>query len=127
MPSVSPVGSFRLYPQAQQGSSSSIAIIHMGDGTTIKAKVLNYLGDPRCPMVLVLVNDIGLLEMLLQALIGCDGVNSGRWAARGLSVFPQGLNYEFQQFMIADKKAGFVPLNDKELYWFLFCKFTPKG
>ena len=71
-----------------------------------------------------------------KALIGCDGVhsvvaasclgltvpiNSGRWAARGLARFPQGhgLNHDFQQFVTAGaKKAGFVPLNDKELYCF---------
>lgn len=70
----------------------------------------------------------------MQAVIGCDKVNSvverwlgqpapgysGRWAARGMSMFPQGhgLNYEFQQFVTKNKRAG-VPLNDKQLYWLL--------
>ncbi|BFG35177.1 hypothetical protein CerSpe_214510 [Prunus speciosa] len=96
----------------QPQGSSSIVVLHMEDGTKIKTK----------------------------ALIGCDGVHSvvarwlglsapvssGRWAARGLATFPEGhrFNYEFQQFITADKRAGFVPLNDKELYWFLFCKST---
>ncbi|KAG2716379.1 hypothetical protein I3843_03G125300 [Carya illinoinensis] len=99
--------------QTQEGSSS--AIIHMEDGASIKAK----------------------------ALIGCDGVhsvvarwlgltapvNSGRWAVRGLAVFPDGhgLNHEFQQFVKVDKRAGFAPLNDNEIYWFLVCKFSSKG
>ncbi|KAF5480684.1 hypothetical protein F2P56_001415 [Juglans regia] len=99
--------------QTQEGSS--FAIIHMEDGASIKAK----------------------------ALIGCDGVhsvvarwlglsapvNSGRWAVRGLAVFPDGhgLSYEFQQFVTIGKRAGFAPLNDKEIYWFLVCKFSSKG
>ena len=72
---------------------------------------------------------------MLQSLIGCDGVhsvvahwlrlttpvNSGRWAVRGLAIFPEGhgLNHEAQQFVTIGKRAGFIPLNDKELYWFL--------
>ncbi|KAB1210326.1 FAD-dependent urate hydroxylase [Morella rubra] len=99
--------------QAQEGSSC--AVIHMDDGASIKAK----------------------------ALIGCDGVhsdvahwlglrppvNSGRWAVRGLAVFPEGhgWNLEGRQFVTAGKRAGFVPLNDKELYWFLTCNFSFKG
>ena len=75
-------------------------------------------------------------------MIGCDGVhlmvaarclgltvpiNSGIWTVRGLARFPQGhgLNHDFQQFVTAGaKRAGFVPLNDKELYWFLTGKAT---
>ncbi|KAG2716386.1 hypothetical protein I3760_03G123800 [Carya illinoinensis] len=97
----------------QEGSS--FAIIHMEDGASIKAK----------------------------ALIGCDGVhsvvarwlgltapvNSGRWAVRGLAVFPDGhgLNLEFRQFVTIGKRAGFAPVNDNEIYWFLVCKFSSKG
>ncbi|XP_065631240.1 monooxygenase 2-like [Quercus suber] len=91
--------------QVEEGSS--YAIIHMENGVSIKAK----------------------------ALIGCDGVhslvahwlrlttpvNSGRWAVRGLAIFPEGhgLNHEAHQFVTIGKRAGFIPLNDKELYWFL--------
>ncbi|KAG7987275.1 hypothetical protein I3843_03G125400, partial [Carya illinoinensis] len=98
--------------QTQEGSS--FTIIHMEDGATIKAK----------------------------ALIGCDGVhsvvarwlgltapvNSGRWAVRGLVVFPDGhgLNHESQQFVTIGKRAGFAPINDNEIYWFLVCKFSSK-
>ena len=72
---------------------------------------------------------------MLQALIGCDGVhsevarwlglttpvNSGRWAVRGLAIFPEGhgLDVNFQQFVTIGKKVGFAALNDKEVYWFL--------
>ncbi|KAJ4715443.1 FAD-dependent urate hydroxylase [Melia azedarach] len=88
---------------------SSIAVIHLGDGTIIKAKIL----------------------------IGCDGihstvarwlglsapVDSGRSAVRGLAMFPEGhgLNKEARQFVDAGLRAGFAPLNDKEIYWFLSC------
>ncbi|KAA8530994.1 hypothetical protein F0562_005716 [Nyssa sinensis] len=101
--------------EAQKQEGSSIAVLHMEDGTIIKAKVL----------------------------IGCDGVHSvvaswlglgapvysGRSAARGLAVFPEGhgLKQEFQQFVDVGKRGAFVPLNDKELYWFISCKSTSKG
>ncbi|KAF8012001.1 hypothetical protein BT93_I0199 [Corymbia citriodora subsp. variegata] len=94
---------------------SSICILALEDGTIIKSKVV----------------------------IGCDGANSkvarwlglgspvdsGRSAIRGLAVYPRGhgLNHEFQQFVDVSKRAGFVPLNDKEIYWFFLCKVPPKG
>ena len=80
---------------------------------------------------------------MLQALVGCDGVHSvvahwlglttpvhsGRWAVRGLAIFPEGhgLNHEFQHFLTTGKRAGLVPVNDKEFYWFLTIKFSSKG
>lgn len=69
-----------------------------------------------------------------KILIGCDGVHSmvahwlglakpvssGRFAVRGLAVYPEGhgFNHEVRQFLQVDLRGGFVPLNDKELYWF---------
>ncbi len=69
--------------------------------------------------------------MLLKVLIGCDGVHSvvanwlalsapvysGRSAVRGLAIFPQGhgLRQEVNQFVDAGKRAGFIPLNDRDL------------
>ncbi|XP_065621439.1 monooxygenase 2 isoform X2 [Quercus suber] len=98
--------------QAEEGSS--YAIIHMENGVSIKAK----------------------------ALIGCDGVhsvvarwlglttpvNSGRWAVRGLAIFPEGhrLDVDFQQFVTIGKRAAFAAINDKEVYWFLVGK-SSKG
>ncbi|XP_050204692.1 monooxygenase 2-like [Mercurialis annua] len=92
---------------AEQGGTS-IPVLHLEDGSIIKTKVL----------------------------IGCDGVNSvvakwlglsapfdsGRSAVRGLSFFPQGHGFnqqEVRQFVDVGKRAGFIPLNDKEIYWFL--------
>ena len=79
---------------------------------------------------------------MLQALIGCDGVhsvvarwlgliapvNSGRWAVRGLAIFPEGhgLDVDFQQFVTIGKRAGFAAVNDKEVYWGLVGK-SSKG
>ncbi|KAJ4974211.1 hypothetical protein NE237_007385 [Protea cynaroides] len=70
-----------------------------------------------------------------KVLIGCDGVrsvvarwlgliapvNSGRSAVRGLVVFPQGHGYKQTPYQFIDegKRAGFAPLNDEELHWFL--------
>lgn len=77
------------------------------------------------------------LNYCTQALVGCDGVNSvvakwlglsapvhsGRAAVRGLAVFPQGHGFkqEVTQFADVGKRAGFVPLTHKDLYWFLTC------
>ncbi|KAB1210331.1 FAD-dependent urate hydroxylase [Morella rubra] len=99
--------------QSQEGSE--FAVIRMDNGASIKAK----------------------------ALIGCDGVHSvvarwlglrpavdaGRWAVRGLALFPEGhgQNPVMRQFVSAGERAGFVPLNDKELYWFLTYVFSSKG
>ncbi|PON83518.1 FAD/NAD(P)-binding domain containing protein [Trema orientale] len=95
--------------EAQEHEGSSIAVVHIEDGNVIKAKVL----------------------------VGCDGVHSivaswlglppvvhsGRSAVRGLAVFPQGhgLKQEVQQFVGAGTRAGFIPLTDNDIYWFLTC------
>ncbi|KAH7520778.1 hypothetical protein FEM48_Zijuj08G0182100 [Ziziphus jujuba var. spinosa] len=94
--------------KTQEGSS--ISVLHLDDGTTIKAKVL----------------------------IGCDGVHSvvGRWlglgevvdsgrsAVRGLSLYPQGhgFNQEVNQFLTGGTRAGYVPIDDKQVYWFVACR-----
>ncbi|KAL5719641.1 hypothetical protein ACHQM5_012395 [Ranunculus cassubicifolius] len=88
----------------QEGST--ITALSLEDGTILKAKVV----------------------------IGCDGVHSevgrwlglkdpiysGRFAVRGLAVYPQGhgLGKEGQQFIDGHTRAGIISLNDKEIYWF---------
>ncbi|RVW85744.1 Monooxygenase 2 [Vitis vinifera] len=71
-----------------------------------------------------------------KVLIGCDGVNS--FVARklgltqpvnsGRSAFPEGhgVREHVLQFVDVGKRGGIVPLNDKEIYWFLTFN-TPKG
>jgi 2-polyprenyl-6-methoxyphenol hydroxylase-like FAD-dependent oxidoreductase len=90
----------------EQGGDASMAVVHLEDGTTIKSKVL--IG---CDGVHSLVARwLGLAEL----------VHSGRSAVRGLAVFPQGHGFkqEFPIFMDENNRAGFVPLNDRQLYWF---------
>ncbi|KAF8364720.1 hypothetical protein HHK36_033304 [Tetracentron sinense] len=93
---------------------SSITILRMEDGTIIKAKVL--------------VGCDGVHSMVAQWLGLKAPVHSGRSAVRGLAVFPQGhgLNHEVQQFLDLGIRAGYAPLNDKELYWFVVFKSSPK-
>ncbi|KAB1220070.1 FAD-dependent urate hydroxylase [Morella rubra] len=57
---------------------------------------------------------------------------SGRCRPMGsawVGLFPEGhgQNPVMRQFVSAGERAGFVPLNDKELYWFLIYVFSSKG
>ncbi|GAV63452.1 FAD_binding_3 domain-containing protein [Cephalotus follicularis] len=100
--------------QAQE-AGSPIAIIHLEDETVIKAKVL--------------IGCDGVHSVVARWLGIAPPVHSGRSAVRGLAVFPQGHGHrlqEVQQFVDLGKRAGIVPLNDKEAYWFLSCLSPPK-
>ncbi|KAJ9177746.1 hypothetical protein P3X46_012927 [Hevea brasiliensis] len=91
---------------------ASIVVLHLEDGTTIKSKVL--------------IGCDGVHSVVAKWLGLSAPVHSGQAAVRGLAVFPQGhgFNKEVTQFKDVGKGAGFVPLNDKELYWFFTC---PEG
>lgn len=91
--------------QAQK--ESSIVILRLDDGTTIRTKVL--------------IGCDGVNSIVARWLGLSPPVNSGRQAIRGLAVFPQGheMNHEVYQFVGAGKRAGFASLNDNEIYWFL--------
>ena len=55
-------------------------------------------------------------------------VYSGRSAVRGMAVFPQGHGFkEVHQFVGEGIRAGFAPLNDKDMYWFFSGTFSAKG
>uniref|UniRef100_A0ACD5WDX8 Uncharacterized protein n=1 Tax=Avena sativa TaxID=4498 RepID=A0ACD5WDX8_AVESA len=82
-------------------------ILHLADGSTLRAKVL----------------------------IGCDGINSvvarwlglaklsdsGRTATRGHARYPDGHGFEHKMMQFSGQgfRAGMVPCNDKDVYWFL--------
>ncbi|TVU48342.1 hypothetical protein EJB05_07976, partial [Eragrostis curvula] len=69
-----------------------------------------------------------------SVLIGCDGINSvvarwlglakpshsGRSAARGLAHYPDGHGFEprFLQFIGHGFRAGMLPCNENDIYWF---------
>ncbi|KAK3411521.1 hypothetical protein EUGRSUZ_I00273 [Eucalyptus grandis] len=97
----------------EQGSS--ICILALEDGTIIKSKVV--------------IGCDGVHSRIARWLGLSEPVDSGRSAIRGIAVYPQGhgLNHEVQQFVDVSKRGGFIPLNDKEVYWFLACKAPPKG
>ncbi|KAJ8648032.1 hypothetical protein MRB53_001055 [Persea americana] len=76
-----------------------------------------------------------------MVLVGCDGVNSvvakwlglqkpaftGRSAIRGLAEFPDGHGYKPELLQYSGKgfRSGFLPCNDKTIYWFLtYSQFT---
>jgi 2-polyprenyl-6-methoxyphenol hydroxylase-like FAD-dependent oxidoreductase len=94
----------------EQGGGASIAVVHLEDGTIIKSKVL--------------IGCDGLHSIVARWLGLAEPVHSGRSGVRGLAIFPQGYGFkqEVHQFVDEGKRAGFVPLNDREFYWFLTCK-----
>ncbi|KAG6793180.1 hypothetical protein POTOM_002373 [Populus tomentosa] len=94
----------------EQGGGASIAVVHLEDGTVIKSKVL--------------IGCDGLHSIVARWLGLAEPVYSGRSAVRGLAIFPQGYGFkqEVQQFVDEGKKAAFLPLNDREFYWFLTSK-----
>ncbi|XP_030517160.2 monooxygenase 2-like [Rhodamnia argentea] len=99
--------------QVEQGSS--ICILALEDGTVIKSKVV--------------IGCDGVHSRIARWLGLSSPVDSGRAAIRGLAVYPEGhgLNHEAQQFVDVSKRAGFMPLNSKDIYWFFGCKAPPKG
>ncbi|XP_062114765.1 monooxygenase 2-like [Humulus lupulus] len=94
--------------------SSSIAVVHLEDRTVIKAKVL--------------IGCDGVHSMVASSLGIAAPIHSGRSAVRGLAVFPQGhcLKDEMHQFIGTGRRAGLVPVNDKEIYWFFTCASPDK-
>ncbi|KAL9459379.1 hypothetical protein AB3S75_002723 [Citrus x aurantiifolia] len=100
---------------SQTLNGSSAALIHLGDSTIIKAKVL--------------IGCDGVHSMVAQWLGLSESINSGRSSVRGLAVFPHGhgLNQDIRQFVGVGLRAGFIPLNDRDVYWFLNCYSPPKG
>ena len=75
----------------------------------------------------------------MKVLIGCDGVNSmvarwlglqkpidtGRSAIRGFVEYPEGHGFEPKRHVYfgGGVRLGFVPCDDKSLYW--FCTIHP--
>ena len=94
------------FQSLEQGGDASMAAVHLEDGTTIKSKVL--------------IGCDGVHSFVARWLGLAELVHSGRSAVRGLAVFPQGHGFkqEVRFFLDESDKAGFVPLNDRELYWF---------
>ncbi|KAM3230541.1 hypothetical protein ACQJBY_060983 [Aegilops geniculata] len=90
----------------QDGGGDGAKILHLADGSTLRAKVL----------------------------IGCDGINSvvakwlglakpsesGRTATRGYAKYPEGHAFEpkILQFVGEGFRAGVVPWSDTDVYWF---------
>ncbi|KAK2977657.1 hypothetical protein RJ640_015654 [Escallonia rubra] len=101
--------------EIQRPKDSPIAVMRLEDGDVIKAKVV--------------VGCDGVHSVVARWLGLGSTVNSGRSVVRGLAVYPEGhgLNQEVQQFVDVGKRAGFVPLSDKELYWYLTHTSKPQA
>ncbi|RWR82539.1 FAD-dependent urate hydroxylase [Cinnamomum micranthum f. kanehirae] len=94
---------------------SSLAVLHMEDGTILNAKVL--------------IGCDGVHSVVAQWLGLKAPIHSGRMAVRGLAVYPQGHGFEHrvQQFVHDALRAGFIPLNSTDVYWFIIYKSCVKG
>ncbi|RWW45318.1 hypothetical protein BHE74_00048847 [Ensete ventricosum] len=87
--------------------AGGLKLLHLADGSTLRAKVL----------------------------IGCDGINSavakwlglkeptlsGRCAARGFAMFEEGHGFKpvFTQYFGRGCRAGLLPCDDNNMYWFV--------
>lgn len=67
--------------------------------------------------------------MVAQWLGLAAPINSGRSSVRGLAIYPEGhvLKNGGDQFLSYGKRGGIVPLNDKEIYWFITFSTMPRG
>ncbi|KAK1264015.1 hypothetical protein QJS04_geneDACA024970 [Acorus gramineus] len=94
---------------------SSISTLRFEDGSTIRAKVV--------------IGCDGVHSVVAQWLGLTTAVRSGRSAVRAIAVFPDGHGFErdIQQFVDDGKRAGIVPINDKELFWFMTHTSLPPG
>lgn len=93
--------------------SGLFKLIHLADGSIIKTKVL--------------VGCDGVNSVVAKWLGLEEPVNSGRSAIRGLAEFPDGHGFEpkFHVHFGGGVRFGFLPCDDKFLYW--FCTFTPSA
>ncbi|PIA47754.1 hypothetical protein AQUCO_01400392v1 [Aquilegia coerulea] len=96
-----------------KNGGSSVAVLSLEDGSIIKAKVV--------------IGCDGVHSVVAQWLGLTTPIHSGRFAVRGIAVYPQGhgLKHEVQQFLRGGTRAGLATLNDKELYWFVTYGSTP--
>ncbi|EXB36913.1 Zeaxanthin epoxidase [Morus notabilis] len=102
--------------ETQSHEGSSIAVVDLEDGTSIKAKVL--------------IGCDGVHSVVASWLGLASPVHSGRSAVRGLAAFPQGhglVKQDVYQFVGAGLRAGFAPLTDKDIYWALDCASPANG
>ncbi|XP_031402233.1 monooxygenase 2-like [Punica granatum] len=91
-----------------------ISVLRLHDGAIIKAKVV--------------IGCDGVHSVIAKRLKLSPPVRSGRSGVGGISVYPagHGLSPNVQQFVDVSKRAAIIPLNDKEVYWFLVLQTTPE-
>ncbi|XP_073316022.1 monooxygenase 2-like [Primulina huaijiensis] len=91
--------------------TGNFKLVHLADGSVVKTKVL--------------IGCDGGNSMVAKWL-GIEGpVSTGRSAIRGLANYPDGHGFEpkFHVYSTWCVHCGFVPCDEKSLYW--FCNFSP--
>ncbi|EYU36808.1 hypothetical protein MIMGU_mgv1a007451mg [Erythranthe guttata] len=91
--------------------SGNFKLLHLADGSVFRTKVL--------------IGCDGVNSMVAKWLGLKDPINTGRSAIRGYVVYPTNHGYEpkFHAYFGGGVRYGFVPCDDKSLYW--FCTFSP--
>ncbi|CAA3020826.1 zeaxanthin epoxidase, chloroplastic-like [Olea europaea subsp. europaea] len=91
--------------------SDNFKLVHLADGSVIKTKVL--------------IGCDGINSMVAKWLGLQNPVNVGRSAIRGFLSYPNGhgLEAKFHAYFGGGVRYGFLPCDDKSIYW--FCTFTP--
>ncbi|XP_020107511.1 FAD-dependent monooxygenase paxM-like [Ananas comosus] len=90
-----------------EDSTSHFISLHLDNGSIIKTKVL--------------IGCDGVHSVVAQWLGLSAPIDSDRSAVRGLAEFSErhGFQHQLHQYISHDKMAGFVPVNDREVYWFI--------
>lgn len=113
----------------------TLKLVYLADGSVLKTKVTLLLKPVELLHPYYCTPLISFSFVDVQVLIGCDGVNSvvakwlglqrpafaGRSAIRGAAELPEGhgLKPKLFQYFGDGFRSGFVPCDDKTVYWFL--------
>ncbi|KAG9442801.1 hypothetical protein H6P81_018655 [Aristolochia fimbriata] len=86
--------------------SGNLQLLHLADGSTMKTKVL--------------IGSDGVNSIIAKSLGLGTPAFAGRSAVRGIAELPEGHNLkpEFLQNVGDGLRSGFVPCDDKTVYWF---------
>ncbi|XP_068646768.1 monooxygenase 2-like [Aristolochia californica] len=95
--------------------SGNLQLVHLADGSIIKTKIL--------------IGSDGVNSIIAKSLGLRKPAFTGRSAVRGVAEFPDGhdLKPEMSQFVGNGFRSGFIPCDDKTVYWFFTYRTSPQS